>query len=184
MFQQTKALTSGGRLDSLPLFFDDSIMKTIFLLSACAFAPLTMPAHSAPAAPSAPALTTPKLFPAQATIAAKTMFGTVAASDKSVTGALNAKALADAQKLVGKPGAFQGTVTQVYSPKSHGFVALDFAASYRDALTADIAPEDYAKFPDLGQLVGKRVVVSGKFVAHGSSVQLTVTRPDQIKIVP
>ena len=159
-------------------------MKTTFLLSACAFALLTMPAYSVPTAPSASASTVPKLFPTQATVAAKTAFGTVAASDKSVTTALGAKALADAQKLVGKPGSFQGTVTQVYSPKSHGFVALDFAASYRDALTANVAPEDYAKFPDLTQLVGKHVVVSGKFVAHGAQVQLAVTRPDQIKVVP
>ena len=144
---------------------------------------LTITAHATPSTMQS-AAAAPKTFPAQASVAAKTTFGTVAASDKSVTSALNAKALAEAQKLIGKPGAFQGTVTQVYSPKSHGFVALDFAASYRDALTAAVAPEDYAKFPDLGQLVGKRVVVSGKFVARGPHVQLAVTRPDQIKIVP
>lgn len=101
-----------------------------------------------------------------------------------MTAALDAKALADAKKLAGQTGSFQGTVTQVYSPKNHGFASLDFAAHYRDALTADIAPADYAKFPDLAQLVGKHVLVSGKFVAHGAQTQLDVTSPDGIKIVP
>ena len=165
-------------------------MKTILLFSVTIIPCLLTPTAyaDAPVANPAPAMSSPndsapKTSPAQASVAAKMTFGTVAASDKSVTAALNAKALTEAQKLIGKPGSFQGTVTQVYSPKSHGFVALDFAASYRDALTADVAPEDYAKFPDLGQLVGKRVVISGKFVAHGASVQLAVTRPEQIKIV-
>ncbi len=125
-----------------------------------------------------------KVYPAQSSVAAKTIFGTVAASDKSVTTALDAKALAAAAKLAGKPGAFQGVVVSVYSPKNHGFVALDFALHYRDALTADIAPADYAKFPDLMQLAGKHVLVSGKFAAHGEQTQLLVTSPDQIKIVP
>lgn len=125
-----------------------------------------------------------KNYPAQASVAAKGTFGTVAASDKSVTVALDAKALADAKKLAGKPGAFQGTVTQAYSPDNHSFVALDFAPHYRDALTANIAAADYAKFPNFTQLIGKHVLVSGQFVAHGEQTQLAVTSPDQIKFVP
>ncbi len=125
-----------------------------------------------------------KTYPAQASVAAKGAFGTVPASDKSVTAALDAKALADAKKLIGKLGSFQGTVSKVYSPRNHSFVALDFAPNYHDALTADIAPADYAKFPDLAQLDGKHVLVSGKFVAHGEQTQLAVASPDGIKIVP
>ena len=125
-----------------------------------------------------------KVYPAQATVAAKAAFGTVEASDKSVTAALDAKALTEAAKLVGKMGSFQGVVTQVYSPRNHGFVALDFAPHYKDALTADALPADYAKFPDLTQLAGKHVLVSGKFVAKGGQTQLSLTSPDQIKIVP
>jgi hypothetical protein len=125
-----------------------------------------------------------KTFPSQSSVAAKTAFQTLPASDKSLAAALDAKALAAAAKLAGKPGSFQGTVTSVYSPKNHGFVALDFAAHYRDALTANIVPADYAKFPDLSQLAGKHIIVSGKFVAHGDQTQLAVSSPDQIKIVP
>ena len=168
----------------LTLLIASASLLNVLCISSYADTPAVKP--DAPAAvPAKPADTDEdKTYPAQASVAAKGTFGTVAATDKSVTAALDAKALADAEKLVGKPGSFQGTVTQVYSPKNHSFVALDFAAHYRDALTADIAPADYAKFPDLTQLAGKRVLVSGKFVAHGEQTQLAVTSPDGIKIVP
>jgi hypothetical protein len=169
-----------------------------FSVSLSAAALLMTAVHADPSAPTVPtasttkpapaAASTPdnedKTFPAQSAVAAKTAFQTVPASDKSLAAALDAKALVAAAKLAGKLGSFQGTVVQVYSPKSHGFVALDFAAHYKDALTADIAPADYAKFPDLSQLAGKHILVSGKFVAHGDQTQLAVTSPDQIKIVP
>ena len=160
------------------------MLKPALLFAACAAClPLALPASAIPAVPAPPAAA-PKPAPAQASVAAKTAFGTVPASDKSVVSALDAKALAEAKKRVGQAGSFQGTVTQVYSPKSHSFVALDFAPNYHDALTADIASADFAKFPDLTQLTGKHVVVSGMFVRHGDSVQLAVSRPDGIKIVP
>lgn len=173
-------------------------MSTRFIMLGVCFASLMAAAHAdtpavtpAPAATPAPAVTAPataddanKTYPPQASVAAKGTFGTVAASDKSVTAALDAKALADAKKLIGKPGSFQGTVTQTYSPGNNSFVALDFAPQYRDALTAHIDPADYAKFPDLARLVGKHVLVSGKFVARGEQTQLAVTSLDQIKIVP
>ena len=170
-------------------------MLRFMTLTLCCAALGTAAVHAdTPAAkPSAPAAAAPakpadnddaKTYPAQASVATKGAFGTVAASDKLLTAALGATALADAKKRVGQTGSFQGTVTSVYSPKNHGFVALDFAAHYRDALTANIVPADYAKFPDLAQLVGKHVLVSGKFVAHGEQTQLAVTSPDGIKIVP
>ena len=143
----------------------------------------TAPAMTAPAK-AADSDADSKTLPSQSSIAAKTTFSTVAASDSAVTKALDAKSLTDAKKQIGKMGSFQGTVIQVYSPKSHSVVALDFAAHYKDALTADIAPEDYAKFPDLTQLQGKHILVSGKLVAHDDQTQLAVTNPDQIKIIP
>ena len=167
--------------------------RTALLVSTLSMLALYIyPAHADPiAAKPAPAAKPAadqddedKVYPAQSSVAARTAFGTVPAADKSVTTALDAKALAAAAKLAGKPGSFQGIVVSVYSPKSHSFVALDFAAHYKDALTADIAPADYAKFPDLTQLAGKHVLVSGKFVAHGSQTQIAVTSPAQIKIVP
>ncbi len=148
-------------------------------------APAAKPAPAAPA-PAAPAPAAPadKAIPAQSDVAAKTAFATVAASDKSVTAALDAKALADALKLIGKPGSFQGTVSQVYSPDTHAVAILDFAPHYRDALTATVKPDAYAKFPDLSTLVGKHVLISGKFTAnaHGAA-QIELTGPSQVKVI-
>lgn len=143
---------------------------------------LTAAAH-APAAP-APAAAD-KAYPAQADVAdAKASFVTVAASDKAVAQALDAKALAGAFKLVGKRGAFQGTVSQVYSPRTHSVAILDFAPNYHVALTAAVKPDAYANFPNLSHLVGKRILISGKFSANSHGVaQIDLTGPDQVKVV-
>lgn len=148
-----------------------------------------MPAARADApAPTAPVPAAPaagdKATPAQADVAAKTAFGTVAASDKMVGSALDAKALPDALKLVGKPGAFQGTVSAAYAPRTHSVVTLDFAPNYHDALTASVKPDAYAKFPNLKTLVGKHVLVSGKFTLNSHGVaQIEMTAPDQVKVI-
>lgn len=147
------------------------------------------PAKSVPSArrpaPAARMDTPDKTYPEQSTVAAKTAFAPVAASDKTVTQALDAKALADALKLVGKTGAFQGTVSQVYSPRSHNIAILDFAPNYHDALTATVKPDAYATFPDLSKLVGKHVLISGKFSANSHGVaQIELTGPAQVKTIP
>lgn len=124
-------------------------------------------------------------FPAQATVAAKKPFLTIAATDPSVKNALDAKDLAGAGKQIGKTGAFQGTVTQVYSPGDHDIVILDFAPDYRAAVTAVIKPDAYAKMPNLQSLVGKHILVSGKWVGfhHPPVPQIDVKTPAQIKVI-
>ena len=170
---------------SFPLALCTLVAGAAFMNAARADAPVTTPEPPAKAsAPSKGADAGDKTFPAQSTVAAKTAFATIAASDKAVTQALDSKALADALKLVGKPGAFQGTVSQVYSPRSHNLAILDFAPNYHDAVTATVKPDAYSKFPDLSQLVGKRVLVSGKFSANSHGVaQIEMTGPEQVKIV-
>lgn len=163
----------------------------LFLLTAAALAAPTFaapvpPAPAAPASPAAPAKAADgdPVLPAQSTVAAKTAFGTVPATDKTVTTALDAKALADALKQVGKPGAFQGTVSTVYSPEDHDVTVLDFAPHYKDAVTAAAKPDAYAKLPDLKSLVGKHVLISGTWSKTARGVaQIELTRPDQIKII-
>ena len=147
--------------------------------AASADVPAAKPAGSAKSADAQS-----KAFPAQSTVAAKTAFDTVTASDKVVVQALDAKALAAALKLVGKPGAFQGTVSQVYSPRSHNLAILDFAPDYHDAVTATVKPNAYTKFPDLGKLVGKHILVRGKFSVNSHGVaQIEMTDPKQIKVI-
>lgn len=162
----------------------------LFLLTAALTAPtFAAPAPPAPVAPTSPtapakAADGDTVRPAQSTVAAKTAFGTVPATDKTVTAALDAKALAEALKEVGKPGAFQGTVSTVYSPEDHDVTVLDFAPHYKDAVTAPAKPDAYAMLPDLKSLVGKHVLISGTWSKNSHGVaQIELTRPDQIKII-
>lgn len=145
-------------------------------------------AQSAPAPAMHPAKTKAAdgdpIGKAQSALASKTAaFGTVPAADPAVAKALEAHNLADAQKQVGKAGAFQGTVSQAYSPDDHDIVILDFDKKYKTALTAVVMPADYAKFPDLAALNGKHVLVSGTFTAPKGKPQITLTSPAQVKII-
>lgn len=147
-------------------------------------------AQSAPAPAAPPALASAKaadgdpIGKAQSEMASKTAaFGTIPAADPAVAKALEAHSLADAQKQVGKAGAFQGTVSQVYSPDDHDIVILDFDKKYKTALTAVVMPADYAKFPDLSTLQGKRILVSGTWSAPKGKPQMTLTSPAQLKVI-
>ena len=128
----------------------------------------------------------PKPEPAkpQASVASKTAkFGTVKAGDSSVTKALKATDLAGAKKLVGKDGAFEGTVVKVFSPSSNGLVILNFDKNYRNALTAVLRVKNYAEFPDMQSLKGKHVLISGKFDDFKGSPEVVLARPDQLKLI-
>lgn len=128
----------------------------------------------------------PKQEPAkpQASVASKTVkFGTVKAADGSVTKALKASDLAGAKKLIGKEGAFEGTVVKVFSPSSNGLVILNFDKNYRNALTAVLRVKNYADFPDMQTLKGKRVLVTGKFEDFKGSPEIMLTKPEQVKLI-
>jgi DNA/RNA endonuclease YhcR with UshA esterase domain len=120
----------------------------------------------------------------QASVASKTAkFGSVKAGDGSVTKALKATDLAGAKKLIGKEAAFEGTVASVYTPKGNGLLILNFDKNYRNALTAVLRSKNYADFPDMQTLKGKRVLVTGKFEDYKGSAELVLTKPDQIKLI-
>lgn len=136
-----------------------------------------------PAVYADPAAKPKESFPAQATVAAKKPFLTIAATDPSVKNALDAKDLGGAGKQIGKMGAFQGKVAKAYSPGDHDIVILDFAPNYRAAVTAVIKPDTYAKMPDLQSLVGKRVLITGQWKAFHNAPQIELSSPTQIKVI-
>lgn len=120
----------------------------------------------------------------QSAVASKTAtFATVKAGDGSVTQALKASDLAGAKKLVGKEGAFEGTVTALYAPGSNALVILNFDKNYRNALTAVVRAKNFAAFPDLKALKGKRVLVSGKFEDYQGRPEVALTKLDQLKLI-
>jgi hypothetical protein len=122
-------------------------------------------------------------FPAQSSVAAKGAFSTIPGSSKPVKKALKASDLAGATKLVGKNGSFTGTVSQVYSPDNHGIAILDFAKDYKSAMTAIVKPANYSKLPNLDSLVGKTVLISGKFISYDGKPEIEITSVKQVKSV-
>jgi len=110
-------------------------------------------------------------------------FQSIAKTDALYTGALDAHDKAGAEKMVGKSGAFKGTVTKAFSPKSGGLVILNFDDDYKTAMTAVLKKSEFSKFPDLSKLVGEEVVVSGKFMDFKGSPEIELNDPKQIALV-
>ena len=122
--------------------------------------------------------------PLQHVVASKTArFGAVGKDDAAYKNALDAHDLAGALKLVGKEGAFKGTVSKLYEERDGDMVVFDFDPNYRIALTAVLKNPDFPKFPDVKTLEGKEIVVSGKFVDYHGKAQIELTDPAQIKVV-
>ena len=108
-------------------------------------------------------------------------FGTVAATDDVYKNALDAHALADALKMVDKEGAFKGKVTKVFEPR--GLAILNFDENYKSAMTAVVHGTNFTNFPALTNLVGKDVLVTGKFINYHEAAEIVVDKPEQIKVV-
>jgi hypothetical protein len=123
-----------------------------------------------------------KLPPKQADAASKTAeFGKVAKTDETYKSALDAHAIADAVKLVDKDGAFKGTVAKIFEPR--GLAIVEFDANYRSALTAILRGTNFSKFPALTNLVGKDVLMTGKFIKYRDSAEIVLEDPKQVKVV-
>src|SRR5882672_4701549 len=120
--------------------------------------------------------------PLQHVVASKTAkFGTVDKDDAAYKNALDAHDLAGALKLVGKNGAFKGTVSKLYEERDGDMIVFDFDPNYRTALTALLRNAAFPKFPDVKTLEGKEIVVSGNFVDYHGKAQIELTGPAQIK---
>jgi hypothetical protein len=120
--------------------------------------------------------------PTQADVASLTAsFGKIAKTDDQYKSALDAHALADALKMVDKDGAFKGTVAKVFEPR--GLAIVEFDENYRTALTAILKGANFTNFPALTNLVGKEVVVMGKFIKYRDSAEIVLDKPEQVKIV-
>ena len=119
--------------------------------------------------------------PSQAARAAKGAFLVVKTA--AVKGAIAATDLAAARKLNGKTATFVGVVDKVYAPKSNGVVLLNFAKDYKTALVGAVQAKDFAAFPNLAQLKGKKVTVSGKVVIFKGAPEVMLEKAGAIKIV-
>jgi len=122
--------------------------------------------------------------PLQNVVASRTAkFATLDKNDPVYKNALDAHDLDAAMKLVGKEGAFHGTVDKLFEERDGDLVVFDFDPNYRTALTAVLRNPDFPKFPVVRDLKGKEIVVSGKFVDYHGKAQIELTDPKQIRLV-
>lgn len=120
----------------------------------------------------------------QSDAASKTAkFGTVTTTTAEYQSALDAHALEPALKQQNKSGAFKGTVTAIFEPRSGGLAIMNFDEDYKKAISALLRGNDFTNFPDLKKLVGKDVLVSGKFMAYQGRAEIILTNVDQVKLV-
>jgi hypothetical protein len=120
----------------------------------------------------------------QSEAASKTAtFENISSTAEAYKTALDAHALAEALKQIDKDGAFKGTVTGIFEPRSGGLAIMNFDKNYRTALTALLKGGDFEKFPDLKHLVGKEALVTGKFISFQGRAEIVLTNTAQIKLV-
>ncbi len=158
-------------------------------LSAIADNPPTSDAKPAPAKNDAPAVA-PKADSADAkpparekqgdVASATATFGKIAKTDDAYKSALDAHALDDALKMVDKDGAFKGTVAKVFEPR--GLAIVEFDNDYKTALTAIVRGTNFSNFPALTNLIGKEVLVTGKFIKYRDAAEMVLDKPDQVKL--
>ena len=127
--------------------------------------------------------------PSQDRVASTQSLGQVETNDPALSKALDARDLSGLRAQLGRPIAFQGTVTTVFSPPGGKVTILNFAPNFHDAALAIIRSEDYSKFPDVRALSGKRVLVSGVADEHtskegASTLEVRLNEAQQLRIVP
>ena len=77
----------------------------------------------------------------------------------------------------------KGKVSKIFEPRGGALAILNFDENYRSALTAIVRSENFSKFPDLKALVGKTVLLKGKFIEYHGAAEMVLTSPDQVKVV-
>lgn len=121
--------------------------------------------------------------PAQSALARKGAFPTVSAKDPAFVHAIPATNLVGVHAKLNQSATFSGTVVKVYLSKSNAHVLLDFAANYRSAGVGLIDAKNFRQFPDLRQLTGKRVLVSGRVLTFKDQTQIDLATPNAIRLV-
>jgi hypothetical protein len=120
----------------------------------------------------------------QSDVASKTAaFGKIGKDTAPVKTALEAHDLAGGLKLVEKTNSFRGMVSKLFEPRNGTIAILNFDADYKTAMTAVVHVEDFSKFPELKALVGKQILVTGKFIDYHGAPEVVLTTPEGVKLV-
>lgn len=141
-------------------------------------------AEDAPAAPAAEAkdkAAKPPPKKQKEVASATATFAKVAKTEEGYTAAVDAHDIEGARKKDGTEGAFKGVVSGIY--ERFGLLIVNFDKDYKKALCAAMKGKSFAEFPDMQSIVGKEIVVSGKFTLHNDRPEIVIEKPEQIKLV-
>ncbi|MCA9321392.1 MAG: endonuclease/exonuclease/phosphatase family protein [Planctomycetes bacterium] len=83
-----------------------------------------------------------------------------------------------------KEVAMTGKVVAVHRPRGGRSASLNFHEDYRKAGVVYIPPSALDRFEDLDALVGKKVRVTGPVSLYKETPQVTLTRRDQLQVLP
>ena len=108
-------------------------------------------------------------------------FSTVSAGSPAVKSALKPSDSAKAMAMVGKMGGVTGTVTKVYTSRAATFI--DFDKEFKSDIAIYLSGANASKFGDLQSIVGKRVLITGRFATFKEKPEIVLSDPKQIKFV-
>ncbi len=111
------------------------------------------------------------------------VFAAVEPTAAALKTALDAHDLAGGLKQVDRAGGFKGKVSAVFEPRGGAMAILNFDPEYRTAMTAVVKKDDFGKFPDLKKLIGKEVLVTGKFINYQGRAELILTNLAQVEVI-
>lgn len=126
--------------------------------------------------------------PFQSEVAADKQWNTTSSSDARLSTAIAATDIARGRSLVGQRGAIQGTVTDIFIPPGNSVMIVNFGNSRGDALMAVVKSSNYAKFPPLSKLEGKKVLIEGQFEIYRNRdknevIEIVLSDPNQVSVV-
>lgn len=110
-------------------------------------------------------------------------FALVKPSEKVVREALHATDLLGFKDKVGKEVTISGKVESVFVPKSKSVKLINFAMSYKDAITVVVKAVHFAGLPSITALKGKRVVVTGTCSMYQGRPQLELELVKQLSVI-
>jgi DNA/RNA endonuclease YhcR with UshA esterase domain len=111
------------------------------------------------------------------------MVGPSFAAEKTKTPIISATDSKALKAHMGKKVSVEGDVVSVGRGPKDGMRFVNFGKSETTGFTAALVPAVYPKFPEMNDMVGKRVRVTGDLETYKKKSVIKVTRPTQVKVM-
>ena len=113
---------------------------------------------------------------------------TISASDAERLAPLDPHELKTLAGHVGEIKTVRGKCTAAFVPKGGTVVVLNFDVNYREALTAPIFEDHFAKWPGGAEAieeayVGKTLLIEGLVTEYRDAPQIKIAHPGQVRVI-